>query len=235
MDVDKAFEALNGFDVKTDEDTDGPFYTGGPSDPTGLDLPVRTFYVQNEASTPVKIWLKFNTGVNDWRQLDAIDIPYDPTGFLNFEPTDTDVKKALDKFGALNLADLTELEAFNDDSTSSTTTNGWSTKHNITTVGIKTAGTFSITHSAQIGQSDKEKQVGYRAQWKADSSGTWITLADVRNGLGTDDGYELRTGINIVTLASDDQVDIRQQFGQTDDGGTGRSRFNSIVIQRVGD
>jgi len=79
MDIDKAFEAQNGFTVETDDDT-GAFYTGGSASPVGLDLPTRTIYVQTNPSSKVLIWQKFNTGVNDWRQLSAEDIPFNDTG-----------------------------------------------------------------------------------------------------------------------------------------------------------
>lgn len=78
MDINRAFEILNGLAVNPDEVTDGPFYTGGPMSPIGLDLPERTFYIQN-ISGGVIIWRKFGTGVNDWRQLSAQDIPFDPS------------------------------------------------------------------------------------------------------------------------------------------------------------
>jgi hypothetical protein len=60
VDFNKAFEAKNGFLVE-----DGPFFTGGVASPVGLDLPVGTFYGQT-SSTGLKIWRKYNTGINDW-------------------------------------------------------------------------------------------------------------------------------------------------------------------------
>jgi len=87
MDIDKAFEITNGVVTNPDTNTEGPFYTGGPSDPTGLDLPERTFYLQNSAGGVV-IWRKFGAGVNDWRQLSAEDIPYDPSNTLGYSQTE---------------------------------------------------------------------------------------------------------------------------------------------------
>jgi len=89
MDIAKAFEAENGFTVSTDNE-DGPFYTGGASSPVGLDLPTRTIYVQTNPSSKVIIWQKFSTGINDWRQLSAQDIPFDATNAQNV--TDTDMQ-----------------------------------------------------------------------------------------------------------------------------------------------
>lgn len=131
---------------------------------------------------------------------------------------------------------LTEFEAFESAAQQSTTSNGWVTKSGYPyTSTPKSAGNFVLNYSAQLGQSDKEKEVGLRVQWRPGTSGTWITLVDVRNGLSVDDGYELRTGFNIITLATDGVFQVRQQFGQTDEGGTGRIRNAAITIGKVAD
>ena len=60
-------------------DDDGPFYTGGTANPTGLDLPLGTLYTQPTA-TGIALWKKFDTGVNDWILFiqEAIDVPRAP-------------------------------------------------------------------------------------------------------------------------------------------------------------
>ena len=68
MDVNKAFEVING--VLVNENSagnviEGPFYTGGPNSPVGLNLPEKTVYVQNKIDGML-IWRKFGNGVNDW-------------------------------------------------------------------------------------------------------------------------------------------------------------------------
>lgn len=85
IDVLKAFAVANGITIN--ESTDGPFITGGPSSPIGLDLPTSTFYLQT-VSGGVLIWRKFGAGVNDWRQLSAQDIPFNNSG-VKFNSTDT--------------------------------------------------------------------------------------------------------------------------------------------------
>lgn len=87
MDINRAFEVLNGLDISPSEGVDGPFYTGGPMSPVGLNLPTRTFYVQNDPSNKVKVWLKFGAGVNDWRELSAEDIPFNPANAENITAT----------------------------------------------------------------------------------------------------------------------------------------------------
>jgi hypothetical protein len=61
----KALDAQNGLRV-TDEGIEGPFITGGPTSPVGLDLPVDTVYFQNITSGGAIMWKKYGTGVNDW-------------------------------------------------------------------------------------------------------------------------------------------------------------------------
>jgi len=93
LDISKAYSVENG--VIIDEDNGGPFYSGGTASPIGLDLPTQTFYVQPTAGGPI-IWRKFSTGVNDWRQLSAQDIPFVDTG-STYKPATTDINKALEE------------------------------------------------------------------------------------------------------------------------------------------
>lgn len=72
INVSKVFEADNGF-RPNDGGTQGPFYTGGPTSPVGLDLPVDTFYVQNQGTGGVVVWRKYDTGVNDWTKAQPKD------------------------------------------------------------------------------------------------------------------------------------------------------------------
>jgi hypothetical protein len=62
MNIDRAHENDQGFLV-----TDGPFFTGGPSSPVGLDLPEgQIFYVQSVAGGFV-LWDKVGPLTTDWR------------------------------------------------------------------------------------------------------------------------------------------------------------------------
>lgn len=129
---------------------------------------------------------------------------------------------------------LTEFEAFSSDAQENTTSNGWITKSGFPyTTAVKTQATYVIDHTSQLSNSDAEKQVGYRVQWREGTSGTWITLVDVRNGVTQDNEWDLRTGFNLVTLSSETEFQVRIQFGQTDEGGTGRIRFSAIKVGKV--
>lgn len=81
--LDRAYELNNGIVITED----GAYLTSGSSSPVGLDLPVRTIYLQESASG-ILIWKKFGTGVNDWRQLSAQDIPFLPSLAENETATD---------------------------------------------------------------------------------------------------------------------------------------------------
>jgi hypothetical protein len=130
---------------------------------------------------------------------------------------------------------FTEFEAYSDNSTESTTSNGWVTKSGYPyTTDVKTAGQYVIDWSAQLGQSDKQKEVGLLVEWREGTSGSWTELADLRDGVSQDDAWDIRTGFNLVTLSTDTEFQIRIRFGQTDEGGTGRIRFAGIKIGRVG-
>lgn len=85
IDDTRALEAQNGFQVNYRESgnlVNGPLYTGGPSSPVGMNLPVSTVYVQNEG-TRIIVWQKFGAGVNDWRVYPAQDIGLDVSGLIS--------------------------------------------------------------------------------------------------------------------------------------------------------
>lgn len=151
----------------------------------------------------------------------------DGTGF-----TATNVQDAIIEAQTIAIG-LAEIQAFNDDSTQSTTSNGWVTKSNFPwTTAMLPAGDYVVTFSAELGQSDKEKNVGYRVQWREGTSGTWLDLTSIVNGLSIDDGYELRTGFRVITVSSTSVIQVRVQFGQTDEGGTGRIRNAGVSVTR---
>lgn len=165
----------------------------------------------------------------------AASTPYDPSDG-EFESDIVTVKLALDNISGLDLKTLTEFEAFESEAEETTTSNGWVTKsgYPYTTV-TKTAGFYIIDHTAQVGQSDKEKQISHRVQWREGTSGTWQTLLEIDDAVGTDDAFQVRTGFNLVELTADGVFQVRIEYGQTDDGGTGKIKEANIKIGKVGD
>jgi len=85
IDKEKSFLVNNGLDVYHQEsgyEVSGPFYTGGPDIPIGLNLPEETIYVQNKSDGMV-IWRKFGNDINDWSVHD---------GLLRTDPANYDIK-----------------------------------------------------------------------------------------------------------------------------------------------
>lgn len=154
-----------------------------------------------------------------------------------FEPFDT--------IEADNVQDAIE-EVFNEagggflvlsvDSEDTTTSNGWTTMDGwpLTSSSL-VAGDYEIDYTAQVGQSDKEKIVGSRVQYREGTSGGWTTLpgSDIREAVSVDDGAQLRTSFQDIVVSTDTVLQFRWQFGQTDDGGTGTIAFSSIKISRI--
>lgn len=137
--------------------------------------------------------------------------------------------------GTAAFADATELQEFASLPQQSTTTNGWRTFATFTTDPVSD-GQWEIRTSFNIGQSDKEKQVGFRLQARDGTSGSWGTLdsLDTRETVGSDNTFTLRSGFGFFTHNNGDGVfQIRVQFGQTDDGGTGRLENVTVVAQLV--
>lgn len=119
---------------------------------------------------------------------------------------------------------------------SSTTTNAWTRASGWPqTSSVKLAGDYIIDFTAQVGQSDKEKIVGSRLQYRFNEAGSWLILADsdIRDALSADDEFQYRTSFAVLTVPSDgDTIQWRWQFGQTDDGGVGRIKNTAVKITR---
>lgn len=135
----------------------------------------------------------------------------------------------------LNLGDQAEAEGFNSLANQSTTSNGWVTIDTFTTQQ-KTSGQFLIQFTAEVAQNSNNTLLGYRAQWRQGTAGTWVDLSDFRVSFRNGgEGFDLRTGFQIINLTSNVNFQIRLQFGQTTAGGTATVRNNSVFIQRIGD
>jgi hypothetical protein len=78
VDKSKAFEISEGLILNDTNGNELAFITSGLTPPVGLNLPQDTLYFQTSANG-LLYWIKFGTGVNDWRLLSAQDIPFDPS------------------------------------------------------------------------------------------------------------------------------------------------------------
>lgn len=88
INADKAFEVSSGLvvnDRANGNTIEGPFFTGGPSSPIGLNLPTGSYYVQNRTDG-VLVWRKYGNNSTDWTQDNAtyrndyVDDIYIPAG-----------------------------------------------------------------------------------------------------------------------------------------------------------
>lgn len=162
------------------------------------------------------------------RLLEAPIVDFDNTEFTSDNVADAIVEARDTAQG------FTEFEAFGSATQQNTTSNGWVTKSGYPyTTTPKTAGQYILDYTAQVGQSDKEKQVGFRVQYRLGTSGTWLTIADIRDAVSTDDAFQFRTSFELITLPSDGVFQVRLQWGQTDDGGTGYIKNANIKVSRV--
>lgn len=118
-----------------------------------------------------------------------------------------------------------EYEFFSEESQSNTTSNGWVNKLNETT-SSKPAGTYLIDMHCEVANSDKQKRIGVRLQ--VDGS----TVGDQRSGVSVDNQYESRRVLYELSHTGG-TIDLDVDFGQTDDGGTGRIRDVRVYIMRV--
>lgn len=137
--------------------------------------------------------------------------------------------------GIPSFAEASEFKEFSSLTQQNTTSNGWVTFATFTT-DDSTDGEWQIQASFNIGQSDKEKQVGFRLQARDGTSGSWTTInsLDTRETVGQDNTFTLRSGFGFFTHDNGDGVfQIRVQFGQTDEGGTGRLKNLTVTAVLV--
>ena len=136
--------------------------------------------------------------------------------------------------GTASFAESTTFDEFFDSTQKNTTSNGWVTYDTFQTPEEKEAGLYYLGWSLAIGQSDKEKRVGIRIRYRPVGSG-FTNASDFRETVGFDGTFTLHSGFKIVEISTDAFVDLRVQWGQTDDGGTGLIKDVNLIFYRVGD
>ncbi len=124
-------------------------------------------------------------------------------------------------------------ENFRSEGESNTTSNLWVDKLTGTT-GILKAGSILISQFSEVGQSKAGRELGHRVQWKPSNSSIWIDISDTRDGVSNDNGYVPRSCWDIIQLPTNDSIDIRVQWGQTNDGGIARIRKVRVGVVRIG-
>jgi len=104
-----------------------------------------------------------------------------------------------------------------------------------TTPEEKEAGLYIFIWSVVFGQSDKQKRVGIQVQTKLNQNVAWITISEINHTVGFDGEAGRETGLALLQIVADDQVDFRTNFGATIDGGIGRVEDNDYSFWRVED
>lgn len=129
---------------------------------------------------------------------------------------------------------LTEAEFFFEATEETTTSDNWVTAFQDESL-TKSAGDYLIIHSAAVTNGSNSKDVGHRAQWRPDASGTWFDMTSDILTIDRRDSYVLRTGFFLVTVTEGQTIEVRHQYGQTDSGGTGKIKDKGFIIWKVAD
>lgn len=174
---------------------------------------------------------------------EADSVPFDAgsSEWSNLSPVPEDVGDTLRRIDELidniDISTLTEFEGFTSAGEESTTSNAWVTKSGYpVSTDPKSVGTFKVDFTIQASNSDKEKQIGTRFQYRLNGSGSWITLGESRNAVSVDDEFQPRTYFVALDIpVEDDFFQFRWQYGQTDDGGTGSVKEANYSLGKVSD
>lgn len=115
-----------------------------------------------------------------------------------------------------------------------TTSNRWVQNHFVTTPTLL-AGDYQLDLTALISQTIKQRQVGYNVQWRIGTSGSWTDIIKVFEGVAVADSFVPRTAFTKITIPTDSVIQIRDRFGQTDDGGTGKIKDSGFRLTKIED
>ena len=113
---------------------------------------------------------------------------------------------------------LTEFESFSSPGQESTTSNTPVIKsgYPITTTD-KTAGSYLINYSVQMGQGNNGRVSQLVIEWRAGTTGTWIELFNTSQELGNT-GYSPWAGFSIVELPVDNVFQVRVSYANPGQG-----------------
>lgn len=164
----------------------------------------------------------------------AEDIEFDATG-SDFDPatvkTVDDALRALDN---ITIDTLTEFEAFASPGLQTTTSDGWVTKTGYPyTTTTKTPGDYIVNYTAQISNNSNNSEIGFRAQFRLGTTGTWIDLVSIIRQVTRKGDVILASGFSVITVPSTSVFQVRFQFGQTIAGGTGSIEEGNLTIGKV--
>lgn len=116
---------------------------------------------------------------------------------------------------------------FSDDTQYNTTSNGWVTIFDQTLSGLPFPGRYLVFWCCEVAQSDKQKDQGTRV--RLDDT----TINELRDGLSTENNYMTRMAFFEADLTTSSR--LRLDHGQTNEGGTGRTRRIRFFLVRIDD
>lgn len=151
---------------------------------------------------------------------------------IQYDNSDTEldadnVKESLDELANRTFEDAAEFDYWEEESESSTTSNGWVTKLSETTESLS-GGEYLVSWSWETNISSKNRVVGARISIDGTEYGESIT------GQTQTNNYEESSGFKKLTLAAGTHT-ILIEYGYTVNGGTGRIRRVRASIMKVGD
>jgi hypothetical protein len=143
-------------------------------------------------------------------------------------------KLKLKPFGNIPVDALTEFEAYTSDGQEETTSTGFEVKSGYPyTTAVKSAGDYVIDFTAQMGQSNANKNVTYKIEYREGTSGAWIEVGSSDHKFPQSNGWDFVTSFRIITLATDTEFQVQVSWGNCVDGGTGRIRYAGIKVGKV--
>jgi predicted small secreted protein len=162
--------------------------------------------------------------------LSAENVTFDPST-SDLESTDAQAAIAEAANSAPPIENLTEVETYFEAAELSTTSDGWVTALQQETLA-KAGGDYLIIHSSAIKQSQTNKIMEYKIEYRINATGSWIELVTIPYE-GRGNSYTLQTGLNEVSLSTDDTVEVRLQYGQTMAGGTAYIKNKGFLIYKI--
>jgi hypothetical protein len=135
---------------------------------------------------------------------------------------------------APDFTSITEAQGFFSETLESTTSSSFVTASFLPQTTQKTGGSYLIIHSCGIGNESNNRDSYHRVEWRVNNTGNWAALTEVGNQFSLAGSYELRTGVNVITINDNDFINFRFLF-RRGSGGTATIRNKSIVIWKFTD
>lgn len=129
-------------------------------------------------------------------------------------------------------SEATGFQAFSHNDLEETTSDDWLCILSELTIDPKNPGKYVVQWSAELGQSDQFKQVGFRVRWRAEN-GTWAELVNLPLGVPKSGQFIPVSGFRKITLLTTAKIEVEICYGQTIDGGTGKIQNANIYLFRV--